>query len=95
MVVWKELKDADFPNRIPKIIDPVKISLKLRKWRIRLKGFISSEQMKRNYILLSLTDMRAYPQTMISQLRDHRWRVILLPEEEEEDSSPSLKDSDS
>jgi hypothetical protein len=51
--------------------------------------------MERSYILLSLTDMRAYPQKMISQLRDHRWRIILLPKEEEEDSSPSLKDTDS
>lgn len=78
MVEWKELKDADFPNRIPKIIDPVKISLKLRKWRIRLKGFISSDQMKRNYILLSLTDNKVYPQKMIWKLKGHIWRVILV-----------------
>jgi hypothetical protein len=47
---------------------------------------------KRNYVLLSLTDMRAYPQEMIGVLKGHTWQVILLPKKEEEDSSSSLKD---
>jgi len=47
---------------------------------------------KRNYVLLSLTDMKAYPQEMIGVLKGHIWQVILLPKKEEEDSSSSLKD---
>lgn len=45
--------------------------------------------MKKNYVLLSMTDMVVYPQEMIGKLKGHIWRVIPVMEKEERDSPPT------
>lgn len=79
MVVKKRTKKCGLPNPQTKDTNTAIKSLEKIKRKVTITLFISYQTMKRKrYICLSVTDMKVYPQEMISKLEGHTWKIIAI-----------------